>query len=129
MEIRQHEAQFLNEGLLDYLQSGVAFTGVADGRVISCGGLNIMGHDNADVWQIPSIYVDSVSISYARYVRKWVQDMKEAFALNRMETLCVDDGLHKRWMRFLGFQQEGVKRNYIDGQDYVLWGRIWTDGN
>lgn len=125
MDVRAHELRLLNDGLLDYLQSGVAFTGIVDGRIISCGGLNMLGYNNADLWQIPSVYVDTMTIAYAKYIRKWVLDMKRKFQLDRMETLCVDDSLHDRWMKFLGFEREGVKRRYIEGQDYALWGRIW----
>jgi hypothetical protein len=126
MEIREHESHLISDETLEGLEHSVAITGIVDGRIISCGGIIPYHHGNAEIWQIPSIYVQSVTLEYARFVRKWIEEQQRLFCLHRMETLCLDDELHNRWMRFLGFQKEGTKRKWVNDMDYCLWGRLFN---
>jgi hypothetical protein len=41
MDIREHEKFLISEDLLENLEKGIAFTGIIDGRIISCGGINL----------------------------------------------------------------------------------------
>lgn len=126
MNVRPHETTLLSDEALVKLEQGsIAITGVIDGRVISCGGVIPLYNGVAELWQIPSVYVSEITMRYARYIRRWLEGIREEFLLHRMETLCLDDDLHNRWMRFLGFEREGVKRKFINGNDYVMWGRVW----
>lgn len=123
MEMREHERGFVVEDEMAAFE-GCAFTGIIEGRIISCGGLLLEKGGNAYLWQIPSVYVHDVKLSYCKYIRKWIDDVSKEFCLNRLESLCVDDELHNRWMGFLGFQKEGVKRRFYNGQDYAMFGRL-----
>lgn len=126
MDIREHEKSFLDDNVAQLLEnSTVAFTGLYDGRIISAGGLNKINEKTADIWQVPSVYVKTVRLSYAKYIKAWVEEMAEVFELDRMETLCIDDDLHDRWMTFLGFEKEGVKRKFLNNKNYGMWGRLW----
>ena len=127
MDIREHERFLISEDLLSNLEKGIAFTGIIDGRIISCWGINLGYFGNADIWQMPSIYVKDHTIVYGKYVRRWINDIRKQYALHRLETTCLDDELHNRWMKFLGFEQEGKKRKWINGQDYIMWARLWED--
>jgi len=124
MDVREHEKYLIDMELLAIFETGLAFTGIIDGKVISCGGLLLKSFGNADIWQIPSVYVKDVKVSYCKVIRKWIEEQAQELALNRLETISLDDGLHDRWMRFIGFEKEGVKRRYINGKDYAMWSRI-----
>ncbi len=128
MDVRDHESHLISPDTLAGLENGLAITGIVDGRIISCGGILPYHHGNAEIWQIPSIYVEIVSLQYARFVRKWLEEKQAEFCLHRMETLCLDDDLHNRWMRFLGFEREGVKRKWVNDMNYVMWGSLF-DGD
>ena len=110
-----------------HLENGIAITGIIDGRIISCGGINLGYFGNADIWQMPSIYVKDYTVVYGKYIRRWINETRKKYALHRLETTCLDDELHNRWMKFLGFEQEGKKRKWINGQDYIMWARLWED--
>lgn len=128
MDVRDHESNILNNDVLSKLEkTSIAFTGVVNGKIISCGGIIVVFKGVAELWQIPSIYVSEITIKYARYIRKWIELMRQEFQLYRMETICLDDDLHNRWMRFLGFEREGVKRKFLNGHDYVMFGKIWEE--
>ncbi len=126
MEMRGHELALLEQEGLGEIE-GLAITGVSDGRIISCGGIILQPFGNAYIWQIPSIYVKTITMEYAKFIRHWLMEQADELKLNRMETLCLDDDLHNRWMNFLGFEKEGVKKRWCHGKDYVLWARLWGE--
>ena len=115
----------INNDTLAGLESGVAVTGIIDGRVISCGGLIPYHHGNAELWQIPSIYVKENFMIYGKYIKKWLEDQRLIFQIRRMETICLPDELHDKWMSFLGFECEGTKKKWIYDIDYKMWGKVW----
>lgn len=105
--------------------TSVACTGIIDGRIICCGGVIPHKTGNSDIWLLPSAYVSSVKLTFVKELRKWLFGVRENLQLNRMQTYCLNDDLHTRWMTFLGFEKEGVMRKYFQGQDYAIWGRTW----
>lgn len=128
MEIRPHEKALItsNAGLLDAFQAGsIAFTGIVDGRVICCGGVSPFLMGNAEIWLIPSVYVERDPMIFARNLRKHLFNIRRDLALSRMQTSCIDDELHNRWMEFLGFTKEGHMKKFYNGVNYNLWGRVW----
>jgi hypothetical protein len=129
MDVREHEKYLIDKELLAIFETGLAFTGVKEGKIISCGGLLVKAFGNADVWQIPSIYVSDVKLSYCKVIKNWLNEQAKELSLSRMETISLDDGLHDRWMSFVGFEKEGVKRRYINGKDYAMWGRLFEVEN
>ncbi len=80
-----------------------------------------------EIWLLPSVYLPQKPLLLARETRKWLEGIREDLGLERMETLCISDTLHDRWMTFLQFECEGVKRKYYKGKDYKMWGRIWVN--
>lgn len=120
MEMRDHERELLSQ--LDRLEAGealektISFTGLVDGRIISCGGVMASDGNVGILWQIPSIYVKDVTIKYARFIRRWIEDL----GFKKLITSCLNDNLHARWMTFLGF-----KSGAQDG-DHIEWSREWA---
>jgi hypothetical protein len=127
MDIRPHEQQLLTmEGYVQSMQvRSIACTGIVDGRIICCGGVIPYQNGNADIWLIPSVYVSTVKMTFTKELKKWLFGVRNDLCLNRMQSYCLDDELHNRWMRFLGFEREGLARKYHQGKDYALFGRIW----
>lgn len=128
MHLRVHENNLLlNPNMLEMLEGGIANTAVVDGRVICAYGINPYLKGVADIWLLPSVYVESKeAVKVARGAKAWLEQMQEDLGLHRMETTCLDDDLHNRWMSYLGFEIEGAKRSYFGGCDYNMWGRIWV---
>ena len=127
MDIREHEREMLE--MTDYLKSlqerSIACTGIVDGRIMCCGGVAPYRNGNSDVWLIPSVHLNTAKFTFTRELRKWLFQVREDLSLTRMQTFSIEDDLHNRWMRFLGFTKEGVMRKYNKGMDYGVWGRIW----
>lgn len=126
MDVRDHEKAFLTiQGLIEYMERSVAVTGIIDGRIIGCGGVSPFAMGNAEIWLVPSVYVTEHTVEFSKAVRKWLFQIREDLALNRMQTDCLDDDLHNGWMTFLGFDREGTRKRYFNGKDYGIWGKTW----
>lgn len=108
---------------------GAAWTMIHDGRVLCCGGVVPMMPGTATAWIVPSIWVNDYPRVFAKVVRERLDQLMEDMNLHRMETVCLQDELHTRWMGWLGFEKEGVRRQY-DAQknDYIQWARL-RNGN
>lgn len=127
MDMREHEAALCSdiERLRTIQMGSVACTGIVDGRIVCCGGVMPFLAGNSSIWLIPSIYIQENVMVFMRELNKWLMQVRADLVLNRMETDCIDDELHNRWMESLGFTCEGTKRKYYLGKDYNVWGRIW----
>ena len=127
MNLRDHEHVLLHDpNMLGILEGSIAVTAVADGVIVCCYGINPYLDGVADIWLLPSIYVEEKhGMAVARGAREFLANMKEDLGLRRMETTCLADDLHDRWMTFLGFEKEGTKKQYYGGKDYHVWGKLW----
>jgi hypothetical protein len=124
MDVRPHELNLLDVNKLMALkESSIAVTGMIDGRIVCCGGVTPFGNGNAEIWLIPSVWVDKYKMTLCKALVKWLLQVREDLALSRMQTACLNDTLHSEWMTFLGFEKEGIMKNYHGGVDYAMWGR------
>lgn len=127
MAIRNHEDRLLqNANTLACLEGSISFTAVRDGRIVCCYGIVPYLRDLADIWLLPSVYAEEHAVEMARESKRFLSEMQKDLGIRRMETICLDDDLHNRWMTFLGFEKEGTKRQYIGSMDYNMWGRVWA---
>lgn len=126
MDVRPHERSVLDMvGHVATLENSIAITGIADGRVVCCGGIIPFGNGNAEIWLIPSIYVKDYKVLFCKELGKWLFGLRTDLSLNRMQTSCIDDATHTNWMEYLGFTKEGTMRRYFNGVDYNMWGKVW----
>jgi RimJ/RimL family protein N-acetyltransferase len=126
MDIASHEAELIKGGNVEVLQdNGVSFTGIIDGRVIACGGVVPNRYGAGEVWMIPSTLLSAHKFEACKAIKEWLCGVSVELGLRRLQTHCVDDDFHAAWMTFLGFEKEGVLRQYIKGIDYVIWGKLW----
>jgi len=107
-------------------RSGPAWTGELDGRIIGCAGLGLLWQGRAQTWCVlaPNIPKRAwIGIHRAVAVR-----LAQMGALNiwRIEADALFGYLPgARWLRMLGFEQEGLARAYgPDRQDYLRFARV-----
>lgn len=103
-----------------------AATFIQDGRIIFCAGFTILWGGVADLWMVPSVYVRENPLAFYRTVRGYLKVLPETFKLHRIQTTSYNDAFHEKWMTKLGFQKEGVMRQYRhDKSDMVMYGRVF----
>lgn len=127
MDVREHEQALLsNAAHLDALENSIAKTGIIEGKIIACGGVLPFFNGNGELWLIPSIYVRDYKVTFVKVIGEWLEEVAQNLALRRMQSNCIDDELHCSWMARMGFQREGTLRQYYNGVDYAVWGRLWA---
>ncbi len=131
--VRQHEVVNVlgMKNAYEYIEnlaskSKQAGTFMYDGRIITCAGFLELWDGVAEVWQIPTIYVSLCPILFAKTIRGYIETIAEQFKYHRLQTSSPADALHDRWMRYLGFIEEGTMQMYSkDKQNYRMWARTF----
>lgn len=122
MDMREHEAGLVTDSAMaDIAANSICKTAMYDGRVICCWGYRDTGHGTAEVWLLPSVRLSEMPLSFFKGVKAELNKIMQGF--NRMQTHCLDDELHNRWMSFIGFNRECVLKRFWNGADLVLWGK------
>jgi hypothetical protein len=93
-----------------YRARGPAWTGIAAGRIVGCGGIVVAG-DVGTAWAILSQPVPAAAVHRA--------------ALRALDAACAAEGLRRveatalaswpgacRWLERLGFRPEGIEQDY-----------------
>lgn len=129
MALREHEAELykLVPGMGDTLAaSTVSRTGIIDGRIVAAGGVHVNCFNVGEAWFLPTVYLSEHGITALRFIRDWLEIVRETHGLERMQTASLADDATDKWMQFLGFEKEGIMRHYALGKDYAMWGRLWV---
>lgn len=130
--VREHERQMFLEVFANhnhifesFAKRGRAWTIVINDEVITCSGLYPMWPGVYEGWQVPTIRVQNNSYQYAKAYKETLDDAFMGDEVHRVQSYCIHDDLHDKWMRFLGFEKEGVMRKYSwDKRDYALYARV-----
>lgn len=108
-------------------ESEQALTYTYDGRIIAIMGFIILWDGVIQGWVVPTTYVYTVPVGFAKTVKRYIESLAETFRCHRFQTGSYDDPMHARWMKFLGFESEGVSRQFTpDKRDYVNYARLFT---
>lgn len=135
LDARKYEREHLIPYLTDAYLTAVeriphCYSLVADGRIVTCIGCIPLWDGVWQVWQIPSVYVKDYVRDYCHTVRGILDNAAELERAWRVQTTAPADRLHDRWMEFLGFECEGVLKEYSRiRQDHKMWARRYSHGS
>lgn len=97
---------------------GVMLTLVDDGRIVCIMGIMHLFGGLAECFNIRTKYMRPI---HAKLVKREL-DLR-ASLFNRIQTHS-EVGKWEKWHELLGFKKEVVLKNYLNGQDRVLWARV-----
>lgn len=130
MDLRQLEIEDVLS--IGSVQSALAVAGereavtlIHKGRIIACMGFFMILPGVAEVWLIPSVWVPTVPKLFIQEVRRYLEVTAEVVSWHRCQTVTRCDNFHRRWMKAIGFEEEGVLRNYSNGQDFIMSARLF----
>lgn len=66
----------------------------------------------------------SEDFKQSRELKEYIYNLIEELNMERVETESPDNETLNRWHEFLGFKLEGTKVNFMDNQDYNVWGIV-----
>ena len=97
-----------------------------EGRILFCAGFALLWSGVADFWMVPSTHLKDHPFLFYRIVKRYLKVIPETFKLHRIQTTSYDDPFHEKWMTKLGFEKEGVMRQYLQTkQNMVMYGRVF----
>lgn len=113
----------------EYLQRGVAITGLFNGEIGFCLGLFRLWRGVADVWAVTTPLVSRFPKAFHKAAKEHLAHHIQDLALHRVQTAVrVEHGVSRKWLRRLGFKEEGGMPGYgPDGETYVrfAWVAPW----
>jgi len=110
--------------------NGQCVSGWVDGKVMGCGGIDLMWEGVGEVWLMLSPDIDSYSLKTRMNAYKTISEGLEELIQNNNLIRCQAwgrVGFHRSHTLFkhLGFTPEGVAEKYMpDGEDAILYARI-----
>lgn len=107
---------------------GGALSLAVDEKLIACFGFFLVLPGIAQVWLLPSIYLDEYPVTFVRVVKRYIEQTADIFGWHRVQTITEVNDQHRRWMKVLGFVEEGIMRQYLDKRDYVMSARYFERG-
>lgn len=117
--------EIVPDGVIDLsplAEHHLAFTALADGKVVAIGGVEPIWQDRA----LAFMFVSEDAGKHFRSIHKAVKRFLDEAPFKRIEA-NIDIGFKEgaRWMKLLGFELEGYMRAYRpDGADMLLYARV-----
>ena len=109
----------------EHLAKGPAYTGLADGEIVACGGILPLWKGVGEAWVISSELVPKYPLFFHRTISWMLDHLIEKMKLVRVQTTVHSK--HERsikWVERMGFVNEGLMRKYIAGEDYIRFARV-----
>jgi hypothetical protein len=128
MDIRERELKVLEKSTdvqkkLEAIENyHSAMTVLLEGVVLGVVGFVPTIPGTLEVFLIPSKYVSENNIAFARLLKYYKKEVMPAYDWHRLQMIAPDDELHCRWAKFLGFEKEGVMRQWgYHKENHVMW--------
>ena len=117
---------------LTVLQSmrGPAFTAVADGRVIGCGGVAVLWEGFGACWMILADDIGSHGLWLSKTTMQFLQNVKRDLRLHRLEATALHESVrNQKWLELCGFtrEQNGVAQQYLADRRSIVRYEIVED--
>jgi len=105
---------------------GPAVTAVCDGRIIGCGGIEILWPGFAEGWCLFVNDIDQYTNSVAKSAKRTLDKLIDEHNLHRVQApMRADFPAGIRFVQWLGFSQEARLRKYHpDKTDALMFSRV-----
>lgn len=96
-----------------------------EGEVITFAGLDPIRGGVMEAWIVRTSLIPENKKIFHESI-KWLIDITmEKLDLHRMQmTVISNSERNKKWAEKLGFESEGILRNYDPGEDYIMYSRL-----
>ena len=109
-------------------QSGRAFTLMADGVIVGCGGVMMPEQGKGEAWIIATPLINKYRKTVFKLLRNMLEMITKKYGLKRVEALCPGKyASGRRLLEHLGFINEtpdGMKQYGPGGETFYLYGRV-----
>jgi hypothetical protein len=117
---------FLNfpdpEAISKNLGKGPAFTAIANGEIIACGGIVPFWKGVGEGWVVTSELLNLYRLTFAKTVWRLFYRLIKEMNLDRVQTtIDAENVISQAWVERMGFEYEGPMRKYIDGRTFYRY--------
>jgi len=105
-EIESVDEKFCTYENMKQLEQHMSGTFMQDGRVVAFAGI-VKNGDAGEVWVIPTIYLKQYRFSFIKQLQYIIETMARSTDLKKMQSSCFNTKKIQRWMKLLGFKNEG----------------------
>ena len=118
------------EILKQYVNAGVAYTGIGEGKVYAMFGVYEVWKGSAEAWLIPSKHIGRKTISFHRTALLFFELAAKQMQIKRLQfTIHSHNVQALKWAERCYFEYEGTLRCYgPDGSDYKIYSRLFHHG-
>lgn len=109
-----------------YIKNGLAYTLIADDRIIASGGVVRLLPGSGEYWSLVTPWIHRYPIAFFKAAKERLESMILDLRLHRVQsTVRTDDKRAVKFLLSLGFDIEGLLRKYSpDGLDHYIMGRV-----
>jgi hypothetical protein len=128
LELEAHEGQagqapLSAENLFRLAAGGPSWAVRLDGRLVAIGGHTPVWPGRTILWGYLGANCGPALPVMTKEIRRQIGDMRVEFP--RMEAYAERHHAEgHRWLKLLGFKQEGLMRKFYNGRDYVLYAKV-----
>lgn len=107
-------------------REGLAWTAIADGKVVGCGGIKLFWDGVGEAWAAYPADRRRWAFAIARITKRMLRTIMREHHLRRVQAVVVEGfPCGMRFARWLGFTLEGRMARYApDGQDAYLYSLV-----
>ena len=119
----------VNEKYRDLLKGlyvpGMSFTAIKDNKIICSGGFVPVWENVFEGWVMATHLVWKNKIGAARVVKNAMDKLIEKNNVTRLQTTVKKDFiLGHRFAKWLGMEEEGLMKKYLNNEDYIRFARV-----
>lgn len=130
IDMRDHETwasrEMLEEFAQEHMRRGGGYSMVDDGKIIACGGVDVVWQGVGEAWTILSRHIEQHKLSLHRTTRCFLDNLIHMRRLHRVQAHVLKaDERAVRWINALGFHAEAVLESFgPNREDYILYARL-----
>lgn len=124
-EVDRFELEFFIRANARFLDRFPSITAMVGETYIACAGFIPLWPNTAELWARVSPEAKPYKVEFNQIALNFISDTARALRLIRLQaTVDREFVVAKRWINFLGFEEEGLLRKYFNDRDYIIYSRI-----
>jgi len=108
-----HSEYTIEEQAQALAQISEGYTGLREGKVVACAGINLLWTGVFDLWMFLGIETFSEKRKALRIFSEFLDELAIRRKIHRLQSVVLEDFKEgRRFAKFFGFKEEGTMKNF-----------------
>lgn len=108
-----------------YAKDGDAYMAIVDDKLIAMAGIYKFIEGVGQVWMFFNREAAYYAKTIVEAINYYIKTIMEKNNYHRIQTICPKGSISaNRFIKFFGFQEEGIMRQFANGQDFVMYAKL-----